>query len=461
MRLKIIFPSHERLVSRRMGTIPAPPLSLEYLAGLTPAGIEVELVDMGVGDSPGLGTPVDLVAIHTRTPCATTAYRLADGFLAQGVRVVLGGPHPTLLPAEALAHADAICMGEAEETWPVLLEDFAQGKLRRVYAAGPSDLSTLPGPRYQVPHLPDLKGLPHPRRDLFPPGRYLMEGVFISRGCPYDCKFCAVKQLQGACIRHRPVEEVVAEVATLKKDFFLAEENALGHPGGWAYHLNLFQEMSRLPGQRRWSGASTLAWTVDPQGRKVLQAAAESGLFFSALGLETLSPEAARRSGVLGKLGYTGGEDLDPARQKEALRVYRDLGIIVMGYFILGLDGDTLETYQRILDFCDETQILPVFTVLAPMPGTDFYREYAEAGRLLPGVEWDSYGSDEVVFLHPTLSREELQQAHAELWRQAYAPERIARRVNHALQHHRRDFYFHLQMQLNLARVYPPVPGGR
>lgn len=456
--MKIIFPSHEQLISRRMGAIPAPPLSLEYLAGLTPPEVEVRLIDMGAGDNPGLGDSVDLVAIHTRTPCAATAYRLAEDFRSQGVRVVLGGPHPTLMPAEAIAHADAICIGEAEETWPVLLEDFERGKLRRVYAAGSYDLSSLPGPVYHVPHLPKLKGVPQPRRNLFPPGRYMMEGVFVSRGCPYNCKFCAVKQLQGALPRHRPVEEVLTEVAALNKDFFLAEENALGYPGDWEYYLNLFREMARMPGRRKWSGASTLAWTASEKGREVLRAAVESGLFFTAVGFETLSSEAAECSGVLGKLGYHGEEKLDPARQKEAVRIYQDHGVIVMGYFVLGLDGDTPESYARILDFCDETQILPVFTVLAPMPGTDFHREYAEAGRLLPGVEWDAYGSDEVVFVHPTLSREEIRRTHIELWRQAYTPERIAGRVNHALQHYRRDFYFHIQMQLNLARVYPPYP---
>ncbi len=224
MKLKIIFPANDRLVSQRLKAAPAPPLSLEYLAGLAPSDAEVELVDMGQGDDPGCDDAeegeVDLAALHVRTPVATTAFRIADRFRARGIKVAMGGPHPTLLPAECKAHCDAVCIGEGEKAWPAMLEDLAAGDLRDYYIGGPFATAGLKGRTRKFPSRPNLRNLSWPRRGLFSEGRYALSGVFVSRGCPYDCKFCSVRNLQGATVRLRPEEEVLEEISGIKGPYF-------------------------------------------------------------------------------------------------------------------------------------------------------------------------------------------------------------------------------------------------
>src|ERR1700733_8307506 len=128
------------------------PLTLTTLAALAPPelGIEFLLHDEGIEDIP-LDLEADLVGLTTITGSAGRAYELAAHFRSRGIAVVLGGPHVTLLPEEALQHADAICVGYAEETWPQLLRDFAAGHMRR---------------RYEQGHDFALTNLPFARRDL-------------------------------------------------------------------------------------------------------------------------------------------------------------------------------------------------------------------------------------------------------------------------------------------------------
>jgi radical SAM superfamily enzyme YgiQ (UPF0313 family) len=137
-----------------------PQLTMPLLAALTPPDIEVHHTDEIIS-AVDFSRPADLVAITCSTPAAPHAYEIAQRYRERGVRVVLGGPHPTLLPAEAQAHADAVVVGEAEESWPRLVEDFRRGRLQ---------------PLYQAERAPSLHHLPHARRDL-------LEGRWYSKGC--------------------------------------------------------------------------------------------------------------------------------------------------------------------------------------------------------------------------------------------------------------------------------------
>lgn len=437
MRIKMIFPENERMLRTRIQrkAAPAPPLSLGYLAAMVPPDTEIEFIDIGQGDNPNCDSAIedetDLVAIHVRTPVATTAFRIADKFRSQGVKVVMGGPHPTLLPEECRRHSDAVCIGEGEEAWPAMINDLITGgNLKDYYIGGPYNTDYLNGEIQKFPLRSDLRNLPIPRRDLFPQGRYKLQGVFLSRGCPYDCKFCSVKNLQGAKVRLRPLEEILKEISGIEGPIFFAEENATGIPSTADYHLALFQRMTSMGIERNWSGGSTLGMASDARGRKVLEAAARSGLCFAFIGFETLSRISAQNTGVLSKLGQSRAETFDRKKLGELVRIYYDLGIYVMGYFIVGLDDDTEETYKRIIDFCDSTLVMPMFTMLAPMPGTQLYQEYARNRRFREGINWDDFGSDTPVFHHPNFSASELNRHYQNLWEQAYTLNRVAIRNN-------------------------------
>ena len=160
------------------------PLTLTTLAALVPPelAVDLELFDEGITDVP-LDLDADLVGLTVITGTARRAYELADHYRQRGIRVVLGGPHITLIPDDAQPHADSIATGYAEDSWPQILRDFANGELK---------------PRYdQQPGL-DLANRPFARRELLPGGRYLTNNVFeATRGCVHSCDFCVVPAAWG------------------------------------------------------------------------------------------------------------------------------------------------------------------------------------------------------------------------------------------------------------------------
>ena len=195
-RLLLVQPRYENpRLDRNQRTLY--PLGLAYLASYVPDHWQVEAVDEqdGLVD---VERDVDLVGISTTTLTATRAYAIADGFSRRGVKVVLGGVHASMCPEEALEHCDAVCIGDGEPVMARLLADFEDGRLQ---------------PRYQVPPQ-SLDGLRRPRHDLFG-GRYAFLPVSTSRGCPFDCAFCAINRFYGGSYRLRPVDEVVADLRAL------------------------------------------------------------------------------------------------------------------------------------------------------------------------------------------------------------------------------------------------------
>lgn len=335
------------------------PLAPAYLAALVPDDVSVVFYDDRLEPIP-YDEPTDLAAISVETYTARRAYQIASEFRRRGVPVVMGGFHATLVPDEVAIYADAVVVGEAETTFPRLLSDFRAGRLQR---------------RYQAEGRADLRDIT-PDRSIFAGKRYLPLGlVETTRGCTYQCEFCAVSSYYGATQVHRPVEKVVAEIETLRatrKLFFFVDDNFACHR---AEAKKLFEAL--IPLNIRWVSQGSITMAYDEE---LLALMKRSGCQGVLIGFESLDPEnlvAMNKGFNRFKGGY-----------QEALRRLNRHGIRLYATFLFGYDRDTRETFTRTVDFCrDHKFFIAAFNHLLPFPGTPLYAKLKADGRL----RWDRW----------------------------------------------------------------------
>lgn len=468
MKIKIIFPGRSLETARPTGSVM--PLAPTLLAALTPKDHDVSLVDMFMGDAVDYEADVDVVAITVRTPLANIAYGIADEFLKRGKTVVLGGPHIFAFPGEAKRHASAVAIGEGEDIWPLILEDIDKNELKDFYVCGPYEVERLPGPYYHQKKRTSLEGLPMMRRDLLPRERYFMDSIFTTRGCPNHCRFCPVTDIFGPKIRHRPVDEVVAEVETLGKSYFNVDDSVFGHPQivdkpeENQYYLDLYRKLAGLSPTRLWTGAGGISAVNYKDGRKILELAAESGLYSIAAGLESISSRGQKQSGAWRKLHYKSPDVFDINKMKENIRVIQSLGIEIKGFFIIGWDEDTPDTYLRTLDFCDEMNVIPFIFTLTPMPGSQIYQQYLGEERIFTDRPWDHYGGGHIIYRHPKMSERDMFDLNAEVMRRGYTMGRILKRTLKAFRHRpsldvaRSSFFTQLGLRDAYRQLYEQAP---
>ena len=379
-KLTLIYPAHKKNLGnnkKKRNKYPIPQLSLPTIAGLTDSRFEVTITDDNIEDIDFDAKP-DLVGITTMTALAPRAYEIAQEFRKRGVPVILGGIHASMLPEEAAQYADCIVIGEAEDVWPAALEDFIQGKLKKVY-------------RGTGRHT--LVNLPKPRLDLLKRGRYFSSSLLMaSRGCPHDCHYCSVTTFWGKGFRYRPIPEVIEELKSLPgRMVFFADDNLYGNK---VYAKKLFREM--IPLKKKWScqGDSLIA-----NDAELLRLAAESGCQWIFIGIESISEKNLAQM----------RKSFNKVKQyKESFKKVHDAGINVFGSFIFGLDEDDKNVFKDTVDFAIDAKLDAAnFYILTPLPGTKLFQEMKDGGRLLH-TEWDKYDANHVVFKHPKLTSEEL-----------------------------------------------------
>ncbi len=358
---------------------PFMPLSLPILAGAAPDH-EYSFVDLLWEDSVGFEDPVDLVGISARYSAENRAYEIAGEFRKRGVKVVMGGPQISSVPHRAKQFADAVAVGEAEELWPVIVRDAAENRLRDFYVTSPAPFDAKGRSLYQLKSYPQFKTNPMPLRHVYKKN-YRFDTVFAARGCPMDCDFCSVPALFGSQFRPKPVRDVVAEIETFRNYYYILDDTVFGRPSTYDYYLDLYRAIGSLKKKRYWTGQGTLDAAGSERGRGVIRAAADSGLLYAAIGMESVNPATLQKSGAIKKTGAA-----DPAgaigKMKESIRFIQDLGIIVSGWFVLGYDDDTIDTYYRTLDFCLETNIIPVIFPVTALPGTKLYERLKKENKL-------------------------------------------------------------------------------
>ncbi len=398
---------------------PFMPLSLPMLAGSAPEH-DYTFVDLLWENDVGYDEPADLVGISARATAEPRAYEIADEFRRRGVRVVLGGAQISAVPHRAIAHADAVAVGESETLWPVMVEDAAKGTLRDFYVCSPEPFDPGEGRTvYQQNEFPQLTYKIHPRRDLYRK-HYTFDTVFAMRGCPMNCDFCAVSRLFGTHHRARPAEDVVEEIAAFRNYYYLLDDTVFGRPPTYDYYLDLYKRIAALPKKRFFTGQANLDAAADEKGREVIRAATDAGFLYAAIGIESVNPQTLVQSGAIRKLGVrTPDEALD--RMREHIRFIQDQGIIISGWFVVGYDTDTVDTFRRTYEFCREMNLLPAIFHVKAIPGTRLYDRLLSENRLEMGRLMNMG--------HPTITDTDILDSLAYVIRNGYSVREILRRT--------------------------------
>ena len=309
---------------------------------------------------------------------------------------MLGGIHASMMSEEAARHVDSIVLGEGEAVWPVVLRDFEEGTLQKIYR----------GQR------PDLRGQVAPRRELLQKD-YFVQTVQTSRGCPFNCEFCSVTQSNGGKYRFRPVRDIITEVDRLNDSrFFFIDDNIVGsNREAVDRSLELFGELEPL--DKVW-GSQVCIDIVEHD--EVLRAAADSHASFFFVGFESLESEAL--SSMNKKINLRPGT----RNFKEAIRKIHDHGIAVVGGFMFGNDCETRDVFEKTVEFVVESRIdAAQFSIQTPFPGTRLYQRLESENRLLYTDyprDWARYNGFEVVFEPRNMTADELKEGQIWAYRQ-------------------------------------------
>jgi len=375
------------------------PLTLTTLAALVPSELEaeIEIIDEGIQKIPR-NLETDLIGITAITGTSKRAYAMADYFRNKGVPVVLGGPHPTLMPQEAVEHADSIVTGLAFEAWPKLLRDFKEGKMEKVYSQEPK---------------PDLSGIPIARRDLLKPFGYVtrnsMQATF---GCPYRCDFCAVVATQKKYI-HRPIPEVIKELESMNGSFVSFVDPSPIED--LRYAKELYKAM--IPLKKKWGGLATVNIANDPE---LLDLMEQSGCKGILIGFETINQDSLNSI----------NKSFNQVHQySEVINKVHDHGIAINGTFMFGMDSDKKDCFDRVTDFVYENNIeLPRYAIYTPFPGTALFNRLKNEGRITT-TNWSLYDGQHVVFQPAQMSVDELREGELRAWENTYKVGSIFKRT--------------------------------
>ncbi|HPX62056.1 MAG TPA: radical SAM protein [Deltaproteobacteria bacterium] len=425
-RLLLVYPATHKLGWERNFQLPYH--SLQQVAACVPDSWDVSLIDELQDEIPS-GRDYDLVGITSMTHQAVRAYQLADRFRAEGVKVIMGGMHPTVLPEEAMQHADAVVVGEAEPVMAGLLDDYLAGRLKPLYKAPIAEGNLL--------------DVPWARRDVLAGKRYLTtQTIQASRGCPYNCAFCTVTPYFGNRYRYRSHEDILAQIASFdRKLVVFLDDNLLGNP---AKAIPVLEGMADMG--IRWGSQTSLRFA---ENSDLLKLVARSGCIGLFVGIESVTGEYAHIPKLNGHHS-----------QKELIKRVQDVGIILEASFVFGFEDHDQGIFEKTARFIEDCKpSVPTFNVLTPYPGTEFFRQFDQQGRLLH-KDWSRYNHSDVVFRPRLMTPEQLKRGWVMMRREAFSYGSILSRATQVPGRLLTNLAYNLLRRGPNRRLVLPEPGS-
>ncbi len=424
-----------------------PHLWMFLLQALTPKEHEVILID---GNAKAMSIEelvqfcrdedIGLVGIGSMTRMVARAYKVADGLREGGFKVVMGGPHVTECPDEALGrdggprHADAVALGEADETWGLIVEDAANGVLKEVYQPEVDPKGNDKKPNLQpYPHIPwetlDLEQFSLVPKFMKPIlsrmgagwGKFFVVPIETGRGCPYGCEFCTVTGFFGDSIRFRSNESVVEELLRLKKRakeekgqmavFFIDDNLAINKKRLKVLLQAIIDAEAQLP----WVAQISANLLKDEELVDLIKLSGGKWIF---IGMESIDPD---------NMASVNKNFSKPGDYKEVLDRLAKRNIYAITSFIFGMDNDTTGVAERTVEEIESwSPGLPVFGQLTPFPSTPLYDRLQKDGRLTRPKHWLDFAPFEMAHKPSKMSITDAKSEVDYAWSRSYSPERNA-----------------------------------
>jgi radical SAM superfamily enzyme YgiQ (UPF0313 family) len=378
------------------------PLVFGILRALTPNDIQCTLIDERLQNIDYM-IQTDMVVLTVETFTARRSYQIAQQFRERKIPVIMGGFHPTLLPDESLKHADSIVLGDAENSWPKLIEDFTQGKLARIYATKePVSIANS-----------------YIDRRIFSGKRYLpLTLTQFARGCKFNCDFCSIRAFYGNQLQQRNLPTLVRDLQQApKRHVFFVDDNLFVNTQLTSALLHQIKSLDIT-----WSCQASIDLCRDPE---LVAQMAESGCKSMLIGFESLD------TGSLKQMNKSW--NIKEQSYEQSIQILRDHGIMIYGTFVIGYDHDTLGTFKRTLDFAmDQKLFMANFNPLTPTPNTPLYRRLESEGRLLYDCWWldPKYRYGKAIYVPVEMSPEQLEEGCFEIRKKFISYRSILKRMS-------------------------------
>lgn len=387
-----------------------PSLGLLTLAGMTAGEHDVDYIEMpDLSKLENVSKDYDLIGISSYSAQIDEAYQVGRHFRGLGIPVIIGGPHVTALPAEALEHCDSVAIGQGESVWAKVLCDRMAGKLAQRYDATGVDC--------------DLADAPMPAFEMLDISNYNRLTVQTSRGCPHRCSFCASSVMLTDNYLQKPVGKVLAEIDRIKEIWehpFIefADDNSFVNKSYWK------ELLPELASRRvKWFTESDLSFSDDEELLAMLH---KSGCAQVLIGFE--SPVQDALSGIDMKNDWKYKKFDEYTGAIERIQSY---GVTVNGCFVIGLDGHTTDIFEQVYDFVRRSGLYEVqVTILTPFPGTAMYERLKSEGRLIEEDNWKKCTLFDINYVPSDMTVEELNKGFKGLAGKLYSEEFTSWRRN-------------------------------